>query len=120
MVVTTAMTSFFETSKLCTSIILALVGKECRKPRLEPEKAIGTHRALPRLLSTSQGCHALYICILFVYFLFGRTFSSFRNLFPEFYCINCKIPFMFSLSCKSIISCLYYNKREQRGSCDQV
>jgi hypothetical protein len=98
MVVTTTMTSFFETSKLCTSIILALVGKECRKPRLEPEKAIRTHCALPSL-----GCHALYICILFVYFLFGRTFSSFRNLFPEFYCINCKIPFMFSLSCKSFI-----------------
>ncbi len=27
--------------------ILALVGMECRKPRLEPEKAKGTHQALP-------------------------------------------------------------------------
>ncbi len=28
--------------------------------RLEPEKAIGTNRALPRLPSTRLGCHVLY------------------------------------------------------------
>ncbi len=62
-------TSFFETSKLWTSIISALVGMECQKHRIEPEKAIGTHRALPRLPSIRLGCHALYICIIFVYIL---------------------------------------------------
>jgi hypothetical protein len=55
----TLVTFFFETSKLWANI-LALVGVECQRPRLEPEKAIGTHRALPRLPSTRLGCHVLY------------------------------------------------------------
>jgi hypothetical protein len=38
----TLVTFFFETSKLWANI-LALVGVECRKPMLEPEKAIGTN-----------------------------------------------------------------------------
>ena len=65
----TLVTFFFETSKLWANI-LALVGVECQRPRLEPEKAIGTHRALPRLPSTRLGCHVLYIGIVFVYIVF--------------------------------------------------
>ena len=58
----TLVTFFFETSKLWANI-LALVDVECRKPRLEPEKAIGTNRALPRLPSTRLGCHNCKYCI---------------------------------------------------------
>ncbi len=57
------MTSFFETSKLWTILILALVGVECQRTRIEPSQATGTIRALPSPSNTWLEPPPLYICV---------------------------------------------------------
>jgi hypothetical protein len=54
-------------------------GSRSALPRLEPEKAIGTFRALPRLPSTRLDCHAVYI--LYICFA-GLTLSPLGTEFP--------------------------------------
>jgi hypothetical protein len=49
---------------------LCLSRLECRRPRLEPSQAIGTHRALPRSPSTRLCCHA---SVVYMYYCFGLT-----------------------------------------------
>jgi hypothetical protein len=71
-----AMTSFFETSKLWTIIILALVGIECRRAKIEPSQAIRTIRALPSPSSTRLEpplCAFVYIFIYWTKFPFVGT-----------------------------------------------
>ncbi len=70
------MTSFFETSKQWTIIILALVGIECRRAMIEPSQAIGTIRALPSPSSIrleTPLCTFVYIFICWTKFPFVGT-----------------------------------------------